>query len=520
MLEIGQVLDLLTKRDRRLILLVIDGQDSREIARRFGCNIRDVGQMVARVRNRARNIRGCARITVRKRAPRVSSRLRRNNMVNIATSLTKLPAPSVPPPTLASGLVSLFPDDNWNNGYVVSTGDSRDSVRHALDGTSIQDGATFVAFNLPVGTVLTLMDNVVPMSNGQVWNLRDCGRCVDLVGTGTTEAVDLTAVNMNDCVSGFFWRQVDFNLGAIELFEDADFRGTRSTIFLGEWPSGTVHSLDGWWLKDAASSVRWMMLNDRQTASLFDDADGGGRSYDNIKGWGTTKEIASLGDVGFNDSVSSFRWDGLVPRKEIIAPFTLDLGINASNATSLASEVSGTNASTLAQPVTVTLNDASSQTLTVTTTETHVAGVKITAETNWSAGTDLTGKTGGKLSVELSYSYTNSEATTTSTTKTVALALSQVINAPPKSNYVATLLAQIGKLPPTTFETTAERWYEEPVTGGVADSANNGWFKRIEPVTGTVEGGLACRVSVSIDATPIPEKPYPSREQDGFERPH
>ncbi|HEX6098604.1 MAG TPA: ETX/MTX2 family pore-forming toxin [Thermoanaerobaculia bacterium] len=425
-------------------------------------------------------------------------------MSNIA-ALTKLPAPSLPPPTLASGTVSLFPDDNWNNGFVMSTNDFRDSVRHAFDGTPIQDAATYAAFNLPVGTVLTLLENVAPTSNGQVWNLRDCGRCVDLVGTGTTEAVDLSAVNMNDCVSAFFWRQVDFDLGAIELFDDANFGGNRSTIFLGEWPAATAQSIDGWWLHDAVSSVRWWMMNDRQQASLFDNSDGTGRSYDNIQGWGTTKEIASLGDVGLNDCVSSFRWDHLVPKKEIIAPFTLDVEISASNSTTLQSQVDGVNDSTLPQPVTVTLNDASSQTLTVTTTETHVAGVKITAKTNWSVGIDATGKSGGELSVELSYSYTESATTTSSTTNTVALAISQVVNAPPKTHYVATLFAQIGKLPPTPFKTTAQRWYDQQVSGSERDldPENKGWFKRVEPVTGTVEGGLACRVSPSIHATPL-----------------
>jgi len=70
LLEIEQVLDSLTERDRDLILLVIEGQDSREIARRFRCNIRDVGQMVARVRKRARTIRdGTVSENVRRGSP-------------------------------------------------------------------------------------------------------------------------------------------------------------------------------------------------------------------------------------------------------------------------------------------------------------------------------------------------------------------------------------------------------------------------------------------------------------------
>lgn len=32
---------------------------------------------------------------------------------------------------------------------------------------------------------------------------------------------------MSDCVSAFFWRLVDLDLGAIELFDDSDFNGNR-----------------------------------------------------------------------------------------------------------------------------------------------------------------------------------------------------------------------------------------------------------------------------------------------------
>ncbi|RZL89609.1 MAG: hypothetical protein EOP82_18910 [Variovorax sp.] len=125
---------------------------------------------------------------------------------------TKLPAPpSASPPELPSGTVRLFRDDNWSSTFLeLTTGKYRDRARHSIAGTNMQDGATYVAFNLPVATVVTLMDNdVAPKAGAPVMDLGQCGRCIDLVGTGQTEAVDLTKVNMNDCVSSFFWRTVD-----------------------------------------------------------------------------------------------------------------------------------------------------------------------------------------------------------------------------------------------------------------------------------------------------------------------
>jgi hypothetical protein len=133
---------------------------------------------------------------------------------------------------------------------------------------------------------------------------------VDLVGTGRTETIDLPSGNENDCISFFFWRTVDLNMGAIEFFDDANFGGNRATVFLSEWDYEQIYSISDWWLQDRLSSIRWKTLTDRQTAVLFDNNDGSGNTYGNIKGWGDLKEIPNLDNIGFNDAVSAFRWDG------------------------------------------------------------------------------------------------------------------------------------------------------------------------------------------------------------------
>lgn len=419
------------------------------------------------------------------------------------TLLTRLPAPSAPVPQLSSGTVALFRDDNWRSQRLdLSTDDYVPNQRQRIQ-SFMFDQATFVAFNLPVGTVMTLMDNVNSVPAGMiVADLTGCGRCVDLVGTGKTEAVDLRSVNMNDCVSSFFWREVDLDLGAIELFDDINFGGNRSTVFLSEWNSGKIYSIAGWWLQDRISSVRWKTLSDRQTAILFDNSDGTGDQYANIKGWGSTKEIASLPDVGFNDRASAFRWDGIVPMKEIIAPFNV-ISSSASGSSGLTSVITGTNNSPVSQPVTVTLNNSDAQTVTVSTTDQSVVGVSTTISESASAGVKDVASTTETWSVTLSYSYTHTDTKTTSETKTIALSISQTVNAPPSSSYTATLLVNIGQIPPTVYHTTAQRWYNVPVTGATQDPANNNWYKRVEPVTVTITGSLASSTTVNIDATPL-----------------
>lgn len=56
-LDVQSILARLSARDRRLMLQVLAGEVSSAIAVEFGCRERDVGQMVARARRKARHLR-------------------------------------------------------------------------------------------------------------------------------------------------------------------------------------------------------------------------------------------------------------------------------------------------------------------------------------------------------------------------------------------------------------------------------------------------------------------------------
>jgi len=413
-----------------------------------------------------------------------------------------LPAPSKAPPALQSGTVVLYHDDNWDSqSYTLDTNNFRENQRQSITGTNMQDQATWIAFNLPVGTVMTLTDNVAELEGYPVWNLRNCGRVVDLVGTGTTVGVDLMRCNMNDCISSFFWRRIPFNIGAIELFEDVDFGGNRTILFLDDWPFGTVNSIEGWYIDDRVSSARWTSLDDVVAAMLFDNIDGSGSSFNNIMGWGGDKQLKNFFNISFNDCMSSFRWDGLVPKQEVITPLRVPINVSQEDSFNLTSQVNGTNASSLDLPVTIGLTNAHAQTVTVTITDTATTGFKVTSTVDYRVGTDLAGA-GGSLSIELSFSYEQSKEVSNSMTQTVELSITEEPTVPANSSYTCTLIAQIGKLPPTTFTTPATRWYDQPVAGSVMDPSN-GWYQRVETVTMTVAGGLACGVNVNVSSTPL-----------------
>jgi hypothetical protein len=413
--------------------------------------------------------------------------------------------------SLPSGTVRLLLDDNLQgpglnlliSGYIPG-------VRHTIP-SKLFDSATYIVFNLPIGTVMTLMDHVVPVeSSCTIANLRGCGACVDLVGTGDTQLVDLRFINMNDCLSSFFWRKVDLNLGAIELFADANFQGSRCTLFLSEWSPEKIHSISEWWLQDNISSVRWKALTDLQTVQLFEHDDGSGNSYNNIKGYGEdwhTKELADFADIQFNDGISSFSWNQLTPKKEVIKPFQIKN--NSQSGYGITQTLSGTNESDSDKSaLKVIINKKNVETVTVTTTNSWVTGVKSTFTYKKSnkvgdIGTDYT------WSVELSFSYTRTETKSTTYTEEMSVSVEQSFVPPPNTIYTATLTANIGKIPETVYNTTAERWYDRPVMGAKQDPDNNNWYKRTEPVSVIISGGLCTDVVFSVSSQKIPKSSQP-----------
>jgi hypothetical protein len=98
-------------------------------------------------------------------------------------SISDFPEPASAPPVVASGTVALFRDNFWRSQRFDVT--IAEGAIQSISSTPMQDQATWVAFNLPVGTVVTLVDNVITRTGWRrVGDLADLGRCVDLVGTG------------------------------------------------------------------------------------------------------------------------------------------------------------------------------------------------------------------------------------------------------------------------------------------------------------------------------------------------
>ena len=245
------------------------------------------------------------------------------------STISPLPVPDVAPPfELPSGYVLLFRDRDWAGRKLdLSTHRFLPGVRHDLRRRSGSRRAAWVAFNLPRGHVMTLTRRHRELQDCQpLSDLSNVGQVADLVGTGRTEAVDLAQIDMCNTVASFFWRTVDLDKGAIELYSEPGFKGNRTMLFLSEWEKGALHSLADWVIEDQLGSVRWTRLSGTQYCDLYQHSDGVGGRYPRLKVAPTgLNEAADIAQRTVNDMVCSFRW-GMddVPSQDVLGRFSLE----------------------------------------------------------------------------------------------------------------------------------------------------------------------------------------------------
>lgn len=120
----------------------------------------------------------------------------------------------------------------------------------------------------------------------------------------------------------------------------------------------------------------------------------------------------------------------------------------------------------------VSLDNSTSQTVTVEPQDQHIVGVGASFSQTTTAGVEGVASASTTWAVQLNYSHTNTATKSNSYTETVALSVKQTVTVPPFSYYRATLLVSLGRLRAAEYVTTAERWYMDPVVGGVQDPSN------------------------------------------------
>ncbi|KAA8565163.1 hypothetical protein EYC84_010905 [Monilinia fructicola] len=127
----------------------------------------------------------------------------------IVQLLTKLPAYGVPY-QVPSGTMAMFQDPNYTGSRSdVRIAEYMPNKRHVVP-DSQYDRTSNILWNLPIGTVITLIGCWAPGEEGKkIVDLSYGNTCLDLVGTGTTKGCELWTSGITDDVSFFMWRNVD-----------------------------------------------------------------------------------------------------------------------------------------------------------------------------------------------------------------------------------------------------------------------------------------------------------------------
>lgn len=399
-------------------------------------------------------------------------------------------------PVLNSGEVKLFKDNNWTStSFLIDiSGYARNSPQKLY---GLDDSASMVVWNLPVGTVVTLIDSTASIDNSNV-NIHSSST-YDCIGTGQTETYNLSAF-MNDCVSAFMVYEYDTRLGYVEVFEHGNFQGKRAVLFLSKYPPNTAISMRPWWTQDTISSIRWGKLADICTVEFFDNKDGTGGSFNMSFGNNPIKEIADLSNM--NDRISSFKWFSRAPMKEVFDPYVFEAPRDMPGMLELEDHESGTNDSPNSFERTLTIRKDYIYTTCTSVTNEDAWGWDVSTTLSY-APPEKTGGWGGSVTLGFHGSKSTTNQSSSTSQETLSIDEHRTIPIPGRCTYQIQLKVRVGKLPDTKFTTRATRWYDVPVKDGVVDPANNNWYKRVEEVKGVYTGALISIAHQDIVSEPL-----------------
>ncbi|AUH52907.1 hypothetical protein CXB49_19995 [Chromobacterium sp. ATCC 53434] len=367
----------------------------------------------------------------------------------------------------------------------------------------MQDNATWIVFNLPENVVCTLCNNVV--QNANPYDFSGAGVCVDLIGNGQVQTIDLVAYGANDCLSGGVWRDVEPDQGWFQLFYDIGESGSFATIFLSEWPTAQPVSIAKWWLQDQGSSVNFPCLTPPQQLTLSDNSDGSGQSVtvgaSNAFGTYGTPAVMDLTGSGMNDKVSSFTYSLLSPVRTVVSSVTVNVDSTILPGQTFTETIKGTNASSEVLTVTDTVAVGKTVEISNTATQQYETMASISATVTATEGVPDVDSIQASLTTSFSVTSTTSSSQTTTNTSTISLEQQITFNVPPQSSYSGVATISIGQVPPTTVTQNGQYYYSQNLPGSVKQA--DGTYLLTSPITVNISGEVGSSVQFTVTSTPL-----------------
>lgn len=400
----------------------------------------------------------------------------------------------VNPPSIASGTVVLFADNNWTSTqWTIDTKNTLQNSPYRLP-ACINDNATWVAWNLPVGTFVTLSND--PFNS--VETVRN-SVTFDCLGTGKTETVDLRNVGINDCVSAYMWDTFNTDLGYIACYEDRYRGGARLLIFMDRYAPNTNYDISSWWFKSRISSIDWSQLGDIISFHFWQGNNKSGQCYNNAYGWNPNKYEADMDQLGQNDMFTSFTWNYLSPKREEYSAASFPVITSGDAKSTVVEETSGTNEfdQTITKTLTINKQDASSITTEVSNTVAY--GWSVTVSVSYTPASE-TGGYGGSVSVTGHGDYSTTTSNTTTQSTSLDINVQDTFTIPAKCKFKISLSVQILELPAQTITVPVKRWYPSPVKNSEKDGTL--WVRQ-EFVAVRLAGGVSSKNIIHTEYTPL-----------------
>jgi hypothetical protein len=433
------------------------------------------------------------------------------------------------PHPINSGQIVLYRDPNWNSQSLTIDTDSSQyppGRPFSFSGTPMNDAATWIAFRLPAGTVCTLVQHVMqspppappppekpsgsdsgPSDIYNPYNFAHAGICVDLIGNGEVQTVDLEAYEANDCLSGGIWRQVDLTTGWFQLFEHFECAGRFNTIFFGEWTASKPHALTNWTLNGAGSSANYPCLTPPQKLFLTVNPNGPGQQLalgaKNRFGTWDNKATIDFRDSGMNDRIQAFQYSLLEPARAKIESVTQQYKVPIGQ--TFAQNFTTVNRSDAKIECSVLVAQGNKTTVFSETTLAYAMSLGVSQTTTVKLGIKGIGEVSG--SITTSFEAKASQTTSRSYTEEESSDLSQEITftAPPWKEYFGSATISTGSLSGMTVTTTGQFYYDQELPGATeVQEGNRTFYLLSNPVTVVLSGGVASQVDVAVTEKDIP----------------
>lgn len=406
------------------------------------------------------------------------------------------------PKDLLVGEVRFYKDNTFSSeSYSIFIGDYKKKRSQRL--LRLNDAATYLAWNLPKGYVVTFMDSLESVDNPNKDGSYHClSATYDCVGTGTTQAIDLCSVNMNDKISAFYIHQYDPLYGYIELFTSQGLSGPSVKIFLSQYAMNQVVPVHQWWIQDRTYSIAWHNMAEVCCVSFYDNFDGSGAKMNEILGTDTDYQF-DLSKVNMQNKVSSFKWSVRGIYKQAMSSFTLSIDQSKLEKKIYQSVVEGVNAFPEEMTEVVTLDSVKETASSVTSFHEYSNGFSLSA----SASFNCTEAFKAEVSVNVDISKTNTSETSDTTTTTKSVSQSYTAKIPAMHSYKVSLTFVVQQASETEFTADCIRWYDFKVKDSVEDVVDGAVrYKRIEKVRGVFQGDASYELIPIAEATPLAKK--------------